>query len=290
MKKALIVGGNIINKGAEAMLRMSVDTFKDRFELFLYPLKEEKTIINERYNINEISFHWTKREIILKCIMNPIIIINKFRKRISISDSCRIYEYKNFDLIIDISGYVYGDKWGVSSLNSLYNITNYCNIKYVIMSQALGPFTNKEFHPIKNKLGSKNNLYVMARDEQSLSNIKKFKKIKKIILSNDTVFGGSIKNDSDKKIDIVFTPSVHIENRLSVNQKSMLFDFLKGINDKYKISIIPTEYRIGNSNDDYKLSEDYSENLNLNYEVLRKDSLYNIEKTFSLLKINDFCR
>ena len=289
MNKTLIIGGNLINKGAEAMLQRCIEYFSTKHKLFIYPLDSEKGKIQGSYDIEEINFNWTKREIVTYCFKNPLRIIRLYLKGLSLSDACRVSLYKKFDYILDISGFVYGDKWGSSSIKSLYAITNYLDLKYIILPQAFGPFESEQFLYFKDKLGLKENLFITARDEESKKHIREFIGLKQVHQSFDMVFGGELTlDDIENSNKIIFTPSIHIQNRINKIQN---LELLKGLEEiKENLEIVPTEFGFIDSEDDFQLSEKLSKELNIDFNFDRENKLIDIENKLSQSKLVIGCR
>lgn len=93
----------------------------------------------------------------------------------SITEKFCIVKDKNIDVVLDSSGFAYGDFWGVEKLKARLgrNVVKWKrqNKKVILLPQALGPFTDDEFQDTwKNIVGNVDLLF--ARDQQSLAHLK----------------------------------------------------------------------------------------------------------------------
>ena len=159
MYKVLIIGANFINKGAQSMLFITMDeiykripdadiyfgTFEDGIDTGLYKFH---TVY---YNSQAVHFALYPKERISISIREYIknlgkwIAGKKYRKYIApvrrFSELSKMIA--EFDLIIDISGFGLGSKWGVKGseqyLDNIRLAKKY-SIPMVLMPQSFGPF------------------------------------------------------------------------------------------------------------------------------------------------------
>ncbi|MCP4990450.1 MAG: polysaccharide pyruvyl transferase family protein [Colwellia sp.] len=76
---------------------------------------------------------------------------------------------KDVDVILDASGFAYGEQWGAKSLkHTAKEVTRFQQQgkKYIFLPQALGPFTSNEVQQLAIKVFAKANL-VFPRDDES---------------------------------------------------------------------------------------------------------------------------
>jgi coenzyme F420-reducing hydrogenase beta subunit/polysaccharide pyruvyl transferase WcaK-like protein len=191
----IIVGGELFNKGAQAMTFTVVDQMRRRFpdkNIYLFSTidfsREDKE--KDIYSFNILP--WDSRTKI-----RLLIPLGKFFKNSSEHFETRINEViKNADFFIDISGYALSSQWNESrSFTYLRNImiAKKYSIPYYIFPQSIGPFD----YPLKHKIP----LYLLmeiylkyperiyAREEEGSTCVRKFtkKNVKKsydIVLQN----------------------------------------------------------------------------------------------------------
>lgn len=86
----------------------------------------------------------------------------------------QIDQIKNYDVILDISGFAYGDSWGIGAVQKAEKIVRYCydNKKpYIFLPQAWGPFSACDFAACVKSLFRYSSL-IYARDNESLACLK----------------------------------------------------------------------------------------------------------------------
>lgn len=189
MYKVLIIGANFINKGAQSMLFITMDeiykrisdayicfgTFENeidtslyRFHTVYYKSQSVRIALNPKCKIAIASKEYAKN--LIKWIagkqyrkyMTPVNRFSELEKII-----------KEFDLIVDISGFGLGSKWGVEGseqyLDNIRLAKKY-SIPMILMPQSFGPFdyegakSQKVISDIKNLLSYPYKIY--AREKQ----------------------------------------------------------------------------------------------------------------------------
>ena len=221
--KILIRGGNLINKGAEAMLLTTVNQLKkrsDNVDFYVFPLDYEIGSY-KKLGIHEMSYKNDKKSILFYFLKRfyrlsiPYLRMGKMDVLNQI-DICR-----NFDGIIDISGYNYGDYWGVSGFKGLtiwlkkFNKRN--NKFYILMPQAFGPFTQEDFNKYFDSFFANSEL-IFARDPQSYNYLDSKKaNSQNLKLYPDMVFSFSEEDrtsvDIKEKQQLLFgyAPNIHVK-------------------------------------------------------------------------------
>lgn len=203
--KILIIGANFINKGAQSMLFISVDEIKKRFPAAqIYFATFEENIDFSFYSFNTIYYNSqavqialnpkAKKKIVLKTkIKNTLKYLagKKYRKYILPIPKFFILaeQIHKFSLIIDVSGFGLGSKWGIAGseeyLDNLRLAHKY-NIPIFLMPQSFGPFNyektlkTKIYDDIKEVLGyaslifaRENEGYKLLTKDFGLTNVKK---------------------------------------------------------------------------------------------------------------------
>lgn len=144
MKNIIITGGELFNKGAQAMTFITVDEIKKRFpdhrilvlsEMDLQRPKKEQ----EQYAFSFMGWYPIK---FAKCQSNPILrALCLLRNQKELMEAEAIY--KNTDLMIDISGYALGSNWSKETCNRYLDHLEFAKefrIPVYLMPQSFGPF------------------------------------------------------------------------------------------------------------------------------------------------------
>lgn len=162
-----VKGIGLPNRGAELMLLALVEQFKSRgidANFVVEPLGDYKT--RTKYNLFQKSrffgkgynFGWPFS-------LFPRIIREKYG----------IVNKDEIDLVIDASGFAYGDKWGAKLINDrLGKEIDYFkskNVKVILLPQAFGSFENKSVAQVSKKIFEKVDV-LMARDDVSFKYVK----------------------------------------------------------------------------------------------------------------------
>lgn len=235
----LITGGQLFNKGAQAMTFTVVNEIRKR-----YP--EKKIIL-----LSSLDFKRSKEDkekyrfVIMPYEMRPKLalaggihsLINKVYKYGKYKKNSRIYEYKlreyfeNAEMLIDISGYGFSSQWGFKkSFLYLLNIiiAKRFKIPVYILPQSLGPFNYSRMYEkfIIQMLMKKYLKYpkvIYSRENEGYEEIKKYSK-----------------NNIDKGLDIV------LQSRDSIDLKNIyshecLFENEKASKMDRAVCIVPNE-------------------------------------------------
>ncbi|WP_293748962.1 polysaccharide pyruvyl transferase family protein [uncultured Paraglaciecola sp.] len=137
-----VKGVQFVNKGAELMLYAVIQQLQDRVpnaRLVLEPgpnspydkrakigALQKFSIKKGRFDLNKLSYFIPKR--IRSWLINSFGIVLE----------------ADVDIILDASGFAYGDQWGSTKIKHLCNEIlrmNKSDKKYIFLPQALGPFT-----------------------------------------------------------------------------------------------------------------------------------------------------
>ena len=288
-KKILLRGGNLINKGAEAMLLTVVNQIRKKesdLEFYVFPIKEEKGLY-EKYGINELKYGTSKSNMIWFFIKNIIYLFPLFVKHKKLNSLNQIFICRDFNGVIDISGFNYGDYWGSSGLLHANIWLEYFNISrdkfYIFMPQAFGSFNKLGFEGLFEPF-FRNSTLICARDNASYKYlIEKNENVKpnNLKIFNDIVFSfrekankSNLKHQSDLIVGIA--PNMHIKKKvISDNNTNSYTDLLTkdilALIKKYpniKIKLVPTEtFPDKDTEDDSSLCK----------EILKKCNTKNVE-------------
>jgi len=169
-----IKGVEFSNKGAELMLvaiLQQLDKELDDYNITLSPRKKLPYLKRARLGAwQKLSFR--RGNIDLTGIFSklPNLILNFFKQYGVVTE-------KDVDIILDASGFAYGDQWGEKSLShTAKEISRFSKEgkKYIFLPQALGPFHQGRVRELAQDVFSKASL-VFPRDGssfQALSNLK----------------------------------------------------------------------------------------------------------------------
>lgn len=162
-----IKGVQFINKGAELMLASIYQEFKNR-------------------NAENVSFALSPRNspYLKRLEYAPYQKVGNLFKRIDFSKIdwllpdtvCKTYglvKHKDIDVVLDASGFAYGDQWTPAMLRHSVKQAQYMKKlgkKYIFMPQAMGPFTTPAYRKlIKEAVQASTIMFV--RDKKSLTYI-----------------------------------------------------------------------------------------------------------------------
>jgi colanic acid/amylovoran biosynthesis protein len=147
----LITGGELFNKGAQAMTFTIVNELKSKYpqhELIVLSERDYNRDKEElqRYNFTIKPWFFQLKMKIYNPVSNLLYIFHKSDKNpelVSSEKESIIKILKNTDLLVDVSGYALSSQWGTKySLNYLLNImvAKKYNIPVLLLPQSFGPF------------------------------------------------------------------------------------------------------------------------------------------------------
>ena len=183
-ENVIIIGGELFNKGAQAMTFTVVDQMKKRFpdkNIYLFSTKDFNRIDVEKsgYTFKILPWELTIKLRLLS-FWNKLLMKNSTYSHLENNVESVI---KNGDFIIDISGYALSSQWHwFGSFNYLLNIilAKKYSVQYYIFPQSIGPFN----YPLKYKilLYTLMKLYlkypkrIFPREKEGLAWVRKFTK------------------------------------------------------------------------------------------------------------------
>ena len=160
-KNVLIWGAGSHNLGADLMLRTVVDLIGTEFNLIFYPShKFGRLDYMASLGLKPLfSVRW--RGIYFRRLLN-VSLLKRVRERYS------LITIEEIDVIIDINGYAYGDKWGNRAFDELKWLMT-SKAKILLLPQCFGPFdkiTRRRSQSLKYVD------YIWARDRKSSNYLK----------------------------------------------------------------------------------------------------------------------
>lgn len=203
MKKFMITGANFRNKGAQAMLFVTVSELRRRYpdcEIFFATAEDlnvddyQFKTIKYKYRLKQIALGGLKgfRELLISIVADFVKIVIRYPEK-----KGGFFTLKNFlpqiDLMIDISGFSLGDQWnrqGQEEYLDNIRLAKKYHVKMVLMPQSFGPFDYKQdqqaLHAEIRKLLSYPNV-VYAREQEGAVLLKEHYHLKNVRQSPDLV-------------------------------------------------------------------------------------------------------
>ncbi len=230
-KKVLIIGGNLFNKGAQAMTFISVSELRKRepgAKIVLLSTKDYLKNEEEKKKYNFEILPFTFRDLLYELggfywLFSSLIGLKKKRND---DESIRYRIHKairNADIMIDISGFALSSQWGiVGCITYLYMIKlmSKKRIKTMLMPQSFGPFDfkgiKKFFVDYNAKRYLKYPTIIFAREKEGYEILKNRYKLKNVHLSPDLVLQSS---GLDERF--LFKPGTHFQKLPQIKDKSV---------------------------------------------------------------------
>lgn len=199
MRNIIITGGELFNKGAQAMTFIAVDEMKKRFpdhkilvlsEMDLQRPKEER----EQYAFGFMGWYPIK---FARCQTNFALRgLCLLRNRKELLEAENIY--KNTDLMVDVSGYAMGSNWSEETCNHYLDHLEFAkafHIPVYLMPQSFGPFEFQGKAGEKVEQRMKELLptvkAICAREQEGYQELKDRYHLQNVILANDMVVNNS---------------------------------------------------------------------------------------------------
>lgn len=166
-----IRGTQFVNKGAELMLRAILERIRLKWpnaEIAMLPNKNCPFILRaEIPAYQRVSLRKGFFEFDFLSYFIPLTFRSWLKSRLGF-----VFE-ADIDIVLDASGFAYGDQWSDRSALQLSNeIVRFKknNKKYILMPQALGPFSSK---PVRKSLALAlpSATIIFAREDESFSNV-----------------------------------------------------------------------------------------------------------------------
>jgi len=195
-KYVLITGGELRNKGAQAMTYISVDYFAKNYpeyEIIVFSDRDFNRSPKEKsnYKFEILPFPGFGETLSLR----TGLLKNRYIKR----NNGKIFSqyksiFENTVALIDISGYALGSNWRKSTVDNYIRriaIAKRFGIPVYLMPQSFGPFDFKGFNGWLTNRKIKHYLSyascIMAREQEGLQLLRERYKLKNVIKTNDLV-------------------------------------------------------------------------------------------------------
>lgn len=195
-KKVILFGGELFNKGAQAMTFVTVDEMTKRFpdhEIILFSTRDSRRSETEKKKYKFRILPFPGKKLLLAAavtkkmkFLKPLIKDGKKRQRAEI--------LQNADYVLDISGYALGSDWGCKKSMKYcrrMKMAKLCGAKVYLMPQSFGPFDYKgeeageTMRTIRKCLPCAEK--IMAREEEGFNLLKSCFGLRNVVKSYDIV-------------------------------------------------------------------------------------------------------
>lgn len=194
MRNIVITGGELFNKGAQAMTFVAVDELKKRFpghEIYLLSEMDRRRPKEER---DQYAFRFTGWYPIkyARAQSDPILRLACKLKNGAEFRACEEL-YRNCDLMVDISGYGLGSNWDINQLTTYADHLEFArayHIPMVLMPQSFGPF---DFQGERKTVGERfpellrTAKIICAREQQGYDDLVSRYQLNRVLLLPDLV-------------------------------------------------------------------------------------------------------
>lgn len=301
MKNIIITGGELFNKGAQAMTFIAVDEMKKRFKDCNVYVLSEMDLQRPKKEQKQYAFRfmgWYPLKF-AKCQSNPILrTVCLLRNRKELMEAEEIY--KNADLMIDISGYALGSNWSIETCNRYLDHLEFAkefHIPVYLMPQSFGPF---DFHGDEGRKIDKRIAELLptvkvicAREQEGLEQLKERYHLDNVILTNDLVLnncGITLKNVY-QDIPLISLQDI-IPGSVAVipNQRNYEVSNQFRVQNLYilmikkLLQICPAVYLVSHSNPDVQICKQ------LKLEFANEDRVILIDKELNCIEFNEIVR
>lgn len=219
MKNIIITGGELYNKGAQAMTFVTVIQLKKRFPDHQIYLLSEMDLNRADDEKKQYAFQFTGWYPIMfaRAQQNPLLRLYCVLKHHEEFLSCEKL-YRNCSLMVDISGYGLGSNWGEPNCNRYLDHVEFAkrfHIPIYLLPQSFGPFSFTGDSGLKTSKRIEALLpcakTIFAREEKSYNHLTQSYHLKNVVLADDIVLASKeiaqddlrlIFNDNRESIDI----------------------------------------------------------------------------------------
>lgn len=294
MRKIVITGGELQNKGAQSMVFICVSELHKRFPNHEIFVMSDFCTDSEQENIFcfNIRTFGTVVDVIRKNNLkqNIYYMLKGYDKK----DNDKQKEFfRDVDLMIDISGYGLGDAWNKYEIEHyLYRIecAKYFGIKVYLMPQSFGPFKTFDKSLLKRtKRALEYVSTIYAREQQGYDllmdnfNLKNVKMSYDLVLNNKTVDLNSVYKNVPMLCDIdVKSNSIAIipnAQNSKVCSEKVLLEAYKSLIDKF-IAYSKNVYILRHSNMDIDICEKI-------FKMFHNNNVFLIEQELSCVEFSN---
>ena len=300
MKNIIITGGELFNKGAQAMTFVAVDECKKRFPDHEIYVLSEMDLRRSKEDKDQYAFCFTGWYPVkfAHCQSNPFLRALCLLRNGRELRECEML-YRNCDLMIDVSGYGLGSNWDSNQLSNYVNHLEFAKgfrIPYYLMPQSFGPFEfSGEKKTITEKLPEllQSVKQICAREEGGYKALREYCTLTNIQVLPDIVLNNQGINTSNiykhmsrkelpeiKENSIALVPNTNIVNALGKEGAKKLYQSIISVLLQRGHSV----YIIRHSSTDQILCDDIMIAFGNHNQVIYLD------KDFSCLEYNELVK
>lgn len=160
-----IKGVQFVNKGAELMLHAILQKLAAHDSNIKFVLRHNtNSPYEKRAKVGGYQKLDLKRFGFLEHLLTP-------KRRKKLNEKWGVVTSSDIDVILDASGFAYGDQWGSNKIKKEVNKTTKRGGKYLFLPQAFGPFSKqKDIELLKEIIPSSG--LVIAREKDSYTHLK----------------------------------------------------------------------------------------------------------------------
>lgn len=195
MRNIIITGGELFNKGAQAMVFIAVDELRKRYpnhDIYVLSALDLQRPESEK---SKYAFNFTGWYPIKYAKAQNNLLLRMMCKLRNAKEYSSAYElYSNCDLMIDISGYALGSNWSYATCNTYLEHLEYAKafgIPVYLMPQSFGPFDFKgeKAQELENRVTDALSYAhtICAREKQGFAELKSKYNLDNVVLSYDLV-------------------------------------------------------------------------------------------------------
>ena len=166
-----ILNVGVKNKGAELMLHAIMQKMRERYPDVIFTCTPTKK--NGHFPAKEIMKLGIRPKLQARGALGLLLRVLSYLPQSFISYFGRVRD-QDVDLVLDASGFSYGDQWGVSASRQLARASRRWKkngTKIVLLPQAFGPFENSAMHASVREW-SRNADLIFCREKTSLAYLK----------------------------------------------------------------------------------------------------------------------
>ncbi|MBK6087610.1 polysaccharide pyruvyl transferase family protein [Ruminococcus difficilis] len=297
MRNIIITGGELFNKGAQAMVFITVDELKKRYPDHKIYLLSELDLRRPKEERDIYTFDFTGWYPVKYARAQSNYFLRQMCKLRNTREYNEAYElYSNCDLMVDISGFALGSNWSYETCTLYLDHLEFAkefDIPVYIMPQSFGPFNfkgenAKELDERIRRLMPTAKI-VCAREQEGLDLLANHYHLNNVIQKVDLVLNNKsidlchiYKNESERNQFSILEKSIGIiPNSMieTVCEKSKIFKLYETIiqfliNEGYFV------YIVGHAESDLELCNDIK-------NIFDNDRVVLIDKDLSCLEFND---
>lgn len=226
--QVFIIGANFVNKGAQSMLFTTISAIRQHYPAakIFFGSPAKKPVLGGKFSFDEV--YWSRN---LFKVTDEEIETATDPPEWSPAEKI-LNVLKSSDLIIDVSGFILGSKWG-AKISTAYlddiELARKLGIPIILFPQSFGPF---DFGDSQKELDSKIKSAmtypekIFARERDGYLSLRKEYGLKNVVMHPDLVLSGEKINPADiyKVVPEISVPKVSQDSCVGVAPNMRSFD------------------------------------------------------------------